>query len=838
MIRSWLERVATAPGEQGEPPLRIRLFRLVCAAVVGLMVGLVIPMNLVQDLPVLLHVASVVFALWSATCYFLSRRGVHLCGAYLLCSVALLDGAWFGNGGSQGSITFYMLPVLLVSMVILEGRQRLAAFGLIVANTVALYGVEWAFPQLTVPYASLQDRYLDHITSIVAVAAITLALLSVILESYRRERQRLSEVASQLRNSEEHLREIYDSTSDALFVHASDGRPLDVNARASALFGASREALLVGLFDQFSLGEPPYSRAEAQVRLAQAAAGQPQVFEWCNRRSNGELFWTEVALRGCEIGGEGRVIASVRDIGPRKQAEEELRRNEERLRLSMVATAQGWFELNVQTGKGVSSPEYVRILGFDPASFQTSFEEWQAGLHSDDREKTIREFHECIASGRTHTMEYRRSTPAGGWKWIRSVGKIVTRDAAGRPLLMCGTHTDVTERKELERQLMHSQRLEAVGTLASGVAHDLNNILTPIVMASGVLMDKLHDPEDRELMRLMDAGGRRGAAIVKQLLAFSRNQAQERVPVDLWQLVRETLQMVKTGLAPNVAVVQPGEGRGLVRADSTQLHQVLMNLCVNARDAMPGGGTLTVGLTREQLPVEGSEDRSLPRGGPYLVLSVTDTGGGIAPGIMEKIFDPFFTTKSGGTGLGLASVHGIVKAHHGFVRVESVVGQGTTFRIHLPELVGEASGDRARVPPGAAPEAGASDATTFVLLVDDNPAVLAASRRSLERGGFEVLTAINGRQALETTKMERARIGLVITDFSMPEMDGPTLLRELRVMGWDRPVIGVSGCDQTQGAESFRKLGFTDFLGKPYESAELLAKVRAHLPRGRPGLMS
>ncbi|MBI5690167.1 MAG: PAS domain S-box protein [Verrucomicrobia bacterium] len=799
--------------------------------VVILMAGLVVPMNLVQNLPPVLHLASAVFILWGVVCYVLSRRGLHLCGTYLLGAMVLLDVAWFGNGGSEGSIAFYFFPVILLGVVLLEGVHRTVVLGLILANSILLYAIEWKAPELIIPYASRWDRTIDLVTGVVAVAVVTIAIATVMLESYRRERQQLAAVAGRLRNSEEQLREIFDSTSDALFVHAPDGTVLDVNLQACAIFGGTREALLAGTFDHFSLGTEPYSRREAEARVARAAAGQSQLFEWHCRRANGELFWAEVALRGCQLGGERRVMASVRDISLRKRAEEESRRNEERLRLSMAATAQGWFELNVQTGVGTSSPEYARILGYDPETFRTTLAEWQAGIHPEDRERTVREFRDCVASGRIHTMEYRRQTKTGGWKWVRSVGKIVACDAAGKPLLMCGTHADVTERKELERQLMHSQRLEAVGTLASGVAHDLNNILTPIVMASGVLTGRLTDPRDRELMQMLDSGGRRGAAIVKQLLAFSRSQAQDRVPVDLWQLVRETLQILRSALPPKVIVVGPAPGRGAVHADSTQLHQVLMNLCVNARDAMPNGGTLTVGLTREQLPPGAPDEFGSAPGGPYLVLSVVDTGCGIPPEIRERIFDPFFTTKPGGTGLGLATVHGIVKSHRGFVQVESAVGGGTAFRVYLPEMAEWGDGEIGRqsgAKPLSAPLPGHRPC---VLLVDDDPAVLLASRRCLEAGGFSVLPAKNGVHALRVLQEAGPRIGLVITDFSMPEMDGPTFVRKVREYSVSLPVVGISGNLGAEREEELRGLGFSDFLGKPFEPGELVAKACANLAR-------
>jgi two-component system, cell cycle sensor histidine kinase and response regulator CckA len=508
-----------------------------------------------------------------------------------------------------------------------------------------------------------------------------------------------------------------------------------------------------------------------------------------------------------------------------------LRVGEERLRLSMAASAQGWFELNLRTGEGESSAEYVRMIGEDPATFRTSLQEWLGALHPEDRDAVMREFQACVTSGRVHTLEYRRRTRTGGWKWIRSVGMVVERDDDGRPARLCGTHADVTGRKELETQLLHSQRLEAVGTLASGVAHDLNNILTPIVMACGFLREKLTDPEDREMIASLEAGGQRGAAIIRQLLAFSRNLAQERVAVDLWQVARETTRLLRATLPPNITLVGPGDGAGFVQADATQLHQVVMNLGVNARDAMSGGGVLTVKVEREDRPTPpaGSEGLALRK---RLVLTVTDTGCGMTPEVMARIFDPFFTTKPNGTGLGLASVHGIVKAHRGLVKVESEPGRGTTFRVFLPEATAQV-GVEQRSSPDAPPAPGEVPGRAGrVLLVDDEPTILAVTSRRLVREGYEVLTAASGEEGLDRLRDAPVGVDLVITDFAMPGMDGPAFVAELRKADRTTPVIGVSGQDQSARAGELERLGFAQILAKPYEPGELLEAVRTHLRRG------
>jgi CheY-like chemotaxis protein len=265
-------------------------------------------------------------------------------------------------------------------------------------------------------------------------------------------------------------------------------------------------------------------------------------------------------------------------------------------------------------------------------------------------------------------------------------------------------------------------------------------------------------------------------------------------------------------------------GSDLVEVEPNQLHQVLMNLCVNARDAMTVGGTITLGLGRTEVPAVAGA-----RGGPHLVLSVADTGSGIPPENLGRIFDPFFTTKplGKGTGLGLASVHGIVKAHHGFVRVESQMGRGTTFRVFLPVKAGTAEAPVPVAPPAAAPATAPKGAG--IMVVDDDPAVLLVTGRMLERIGHQVVRAASAAEALEALP-KNPQVVLVVTDFSMPGMDGPTLAPLLRQISPGLKIIGVSGLKQDYRAAELAAVGFSEVLSKPYEWDELVRAVQRHLP--------
>jgi PAS domain S-box-containing protein len=683
----WLQQFFGTLDSDMSEPLRVRLFRLMCLTTGVVCLPIVLPMNLFQHLPVWVNIADTVLGLFGLACYWASMRGRHLYLTFFLVLMVLLDSVWNLNAGSEGSITYYFFPAILYPLAILRGRTRWLLVGLVVVNACGLLVLEYFHPDWTTPFLSRTDRLNDLVTGVIGSAVALAAVIWLILQTYDREQLRLSRYAQALAASEQKFRGIFNSTSDALLVRDAAGRLIDANDRMLEMFGYARDEVAALSTNDLCAGVSPYSGREAQQVIERAEQGGPQVVRWLSKRKNGEVFWCEVTLHFAEIMGQRRRMVSIRDITTRVRNEEALRAQEERLRLALAASLQGWFEINVQTGAGLSSEEYVRIIGYEPAEFVTTLQGWLEGIHPEDRQLAREAYQGCVAAGDSRTLEYRRRTKTGDWKWIRSIGRIVEYDAAGKPLRMVGTHTDITERKELEARLLHSQRLEAVGTLAAGVAHDLNNILTPMLMVPAVLGDKLAEPKDRELMALLAAGAKRGAAIVRQLLTFSRDMAQSRVPVDPGHLVREMGEIVRATFPPNIkVVVQVPESLWSVTADPIQLHQVLMNLCVNARDAMPGGGTLKLAVENSESTGESSSRDPWAKGSRRVVLTVTDTGHGIPPEIRDRIFDPFFTTKDvgKGTGLGLSTVYGIVKGYGGAVTVDSRPNQGATFKVVLP----------------------------------------------------------------------------------------------------------------------------------------------------------
>ncbi len=667
--------------------LQVRLFRMFCATMCGLCLGIVLPMNLLQNMPGVINLVVALMGVFAGFCYWASLRGRHLRYGLIVFFVLALNPAWFYNAGSAGSVPYYFFPTLLYPLVVFRGRARRLLTAAIALDFCALLVVEAQFPQLLVPFSTSTDRWLDLITGALCSCLAVAAIMRLVMSAYEHERERLSATAAQLASSERNYREIFNATSEALAIRDREGRLIDANEQMCAMFGGDRAALDRLSIDELSLGTSPYSKIESEEKTRLAIEQGPQVFVWRSRRTNGELFWAEVSLRAGVIGGEQRLISATRDISGRVQAAEALRVEEERLRLALEASNQGWFDINVQTGVGRASAEYARIIGREAVDYAVSAQEWLAGVHADDRAGVAAAYGDCVASGQSRTFEYRRKVASGEWKWIRSIGKIVEHDSEGKPLRMLGTHKDITQRKELEARLLHTQRLESVATLAGGVAHDLNNILTPMLMVTGVFHRKLTDPRDRELLAGVEAGARRGAAIVRQLLVFSRSLAQERTAVDVAELVREAARTVREKNVGKIAVVENAEAElWPIKADAAQIRQILASLCTNACEAMPQGGTLTLRAENTRQSPRATTSNPWGKGGPCVVVTIVDTGTGIAPEVIGRIFDPFFTTKEigRGSGLGLSSVHGIVTGHGGAVEVESQAGQGATFRVFLP----------------------------------------------------------------------------------------------------------------------------------------------------------
>jgi PAS domain S-box-containing protein len=403
----------------------------------------------------------------------------------------------------------------------------------------------------------------------------------------------------------------------------------------------------------------------------------------------------------------------------------------------------------------------------------------------------------------------------------------LVRDEYGRPKSVLTINTDITDKKGIEQQFLRAQRLESVGTLASGLLHDLNNILTPIILAVPFMKEKLKDETSQDILRTLESSAKRGEGVVRQLMSFVRGVQGEHVSLQLKHLVWELLNFVSETFPPMIKVRRHcPKGIWNVEGDATQLYQVLMNLSINARDAMPNGGILVIDLQNIVLNEQEASlhFRAVP--GTYVVLSVKDTGTGIPPELMNQIFDPFFTTKEPGkgTGLGLSSVLSIVKSHGGFIDVHSELGKGTEFQVFLPakeEQVKEQVTKGSHFPMGHG---------ETILVVDDEKSLQDLVRATLESRKFKVMTAFDGNEALSIYEKNRNKIDVVLLDMLMPNMNGLTTIPALKKINPNIKIIGMSGSLlENLPSEMSTLVQELPFLQKPFDSEDMVMLVNSEI---------
>jgi PAS domain S-box-containing protein len=405
---------------------------------------------------------------------------------------------------------------------------------------------------------------------------------------------------------------------------------------------------------------------------------------------------------------------------------------------------------------------------------------------------------------------------------VAEVRITLVRDEQGRPRSRLLIATDITKRRKIEEQFLRAQRLESIGMLAAGIAHDLNNVLAPILMAAPMLRERSADPSDRKLISNLETSARRGAGLVRQILGFAQGiggepqlMAIESIMADIASVVRQTFPrsiQFSTSSPPELWAV---------KANPTQLHQVLLNLCVNARDSMPSGGRLD--LSAENIVIDDLAAATIEgaRAGAFVVMQVKDTGTGIPPDLLKRIWEPFFTTKEAtkGSGLGLSTVLGIVSEHQGFVTLKTEVGRGTTFRVHLPAaLTGPEKAGTAT--PFNAPRGNGE----LILVVDDEPDVREVTSAILAHHGYRVLTAGDGAEAVTLLAPRSTEVKLVVTDLQMPHLDGASLASVVRRLNPAIRILVMSGMDSARTSEAIQRIAGT-FLAKPFKSDELLAAV-------------
>lgn len=617
-----------------------------------------------------------------------------------------------------------------------------------------------------------------------------------------------------LRESEHRFRSIFERAKDVIYM-------IDSQARLFRLSPAFK--LITGWKPEERLGIPfleivhPDDRHRAMEIFRQVIDQHRSLsFDMRIAKKNGDYWDGEFNVSPFNEGGEEFLFGIGRDITERRRTEQKMREQAELIDIASDAIILRDLDDRILFwNKGAE-----RIYGW--AKNEAIGKKANELFYREDPE-THHELRENLLAKGFWEGELIHTTKNGGTLTIQSRWTLM-RGPQGEPTSILSVNTDITQQKSTESQLLRAQRLDSLGTLAGGIAHDLNNVLGPILLATGVMRRKIHDPAVHTMIDAIDSSATRGADLIKQILSFARGIQGERVSIQLRHIIGDIRTIIKEVFPKNIAlqITFPKEF-WTVSGDATQLHQVFMNLCVNARDAMPNGGILD--LSGENIIIDAQYAAMHPgaKVGAFVRINVKDTGTGIPPEIKDRIFEPFFTTKGvgRGTGLGLPTVFTVVKNHGGFIDVDSEMGMGATFRVYLPAEKMTAKDEKDDVE-ATQSETGNGE---LILVVDDEKAIREITKTTLEACGFAVLTAADGTDAISLYAEHKNTIALVITDIIMPLMDGYATIRALKKLDPKVKILAVSGLDKRE--KMFDGEPDIAFLQKPYTSQKLLESVKA-----------
>jgi PAS domain S-box-containing protein len=628
----------------------------------------------------------------------------------------------------------------------------------------------------------------------------------------RADRRRIAE---ELRQSSELFRQITESADDLIAVLDANGKRLFSSSSYTRILGDPTGATGT---DSFAEVHPEDKKRIRELfrQTVETGAGRRAEYRLIARDGSVHFIESQGSVLRDEEGRVARVVVVARDITERRRAEEKVR--EQAALLDKAQDAICLKDMNQHVlywNKGAE-----RLYGW--TTEEALGKNANELLFPENPNHSLEASKDLIRRNEWHGTLH--NTGKDGRKIIVESRWTLLRDEAGEPRSILVIDTDVTEKKQIEAQLLRTQRMQSIGAVAGGIAHDLNNMLAPILMVADLLREELASEHSRQMLDTAKASAQRGAEMVQQILAFARGVGGELKIIQLKHLVTEMVRLIKDTFPRSIQIRSHVDKEpDPISGDAAQLNQVLLNLCVNARDAMPDGGTLRIGVDNTLLDRRQTPTLPAPVSGKFVIVTVSDTGCGIPAELRDRIFEPFFTTKEPGkgTGLGLSTVLEIVKTHRGFVEVASEPGKGTIFEVYLPaatrtdtELI------RSGVP---MLQMGRGE---IILLADDEAAVLEITKATLEAFNYRVITARDGAEALILYQQHIREIDVVLTDMEMPVMDGEALVRELRKLTPEARVICISGLESEPGVTAPAHLNRQAFLTKPYTIDKLLNTVR------------
>jgi len=633
----------------------------------------------------------------------------------------------------------------------------------------------------------------------------------------KRAESELKKNQDAMRRSEARFRRLVNETGQVVYDYDLATSQVEWDGATLEVMGYTWEEMQAIGHKEWEQLIHPEDRAQTLAQLDQAIAGRQRYrVEYRFRHKNGDYVYVdEHGSFLTDVSGDSvRMLGSISDITERRNTEDRIREQARLLDLAHDAifvrnlddtiiywneSAERLYGWTAEEALGRNVDKLLHHLPAEAAKVKAAVlakEDW-----NDELSQTTRQGERLLVETRL----------------------TLVRDRQGNPSSILSINSDVTARKKLEAQLLRSQRMESIGTLASGIAHDLNNVLAPILMSCQLLVETASENERKQWLEIIRRNAQRGGDLVKQVLSFCRGAEGRRMELQVKSVIGEVNQIVHQTFPKSITVrTRLAQELWTVLADPTQLYQVLLNLCVNARDAMPDGGVLTIGAENVLLDPQTAHGDGESRPRPHLMIEVADTGTGIPTEFLEKIFDPFFTTKEmgKGTGLGLSTSLSIVKNHGGFINVYSEPDGGSVFKVFLPALSTATEDDlktvHAQLPRGHG---------ELVLLVDDEAAVRTITARTLQTYGYNVITACDGAEAIEMHTLHAREVAVILTDMMMPVMDGPTTIKTLFRRDPNVKIIAASGLSSEGHMAEVPSEAVKAFLPKPYTAEALLSTV-------------
>jgi two-component system cell cycle sensor histidine kinase/response regulator CckA len=816
-MRRLLRLISAAFGTDEDIELRLRFYRGICFLIGALAAFAVPAVNALQDLPAIVSIGSFLLGAIALGLYLAARRGHYYPTWLLIAVIVTLVVGWFPNAASSGSIAYYFFATLLYPVLFFDGRRRKLGLAAVLSTGLLMLWLDYQFPGLATPFKRPLDRALDLLTGFLVSGFACVLMFWAVISVYHRERERLTVTVGALAASREQFSKLFELNPDAVcLVDPVVRRYLDANAGFERLTGWCHDDVVGHPSEDVAV----WVNDEDRVRMFHQlqAEGHIQGFVARFRHREGREFWGSTSAGWIDVGGHQCMLLSTRDVSEPIEAQQAVAESRALLSALIDNTDDPvWMVDPVDYGLMLFNSAFEQSMERVPAR-KAALGLRPADLLPPDAAAVWSRLYDRARAEGAFTIEY--AVPGTDRTLLHSInpvkhdGKLVGFSVFGKDITEGKRAED--ERDRMALQLLEAQKMESLGSLAGGVAHDFNNMLGGIMGYADLLLSEESDPGRQEYIKAILQAASRSSDLTKKLLAFARRGKNIVEAVDLGALIAECVGMLRPSFRPDVAVEVRAHSNWTVDGDPSQLNQLLVNLCINANEAMPRGGTLTI--VTSDAAIDGAACLALNlQPGDYVLLRVSDSGVGMTEEVKSRIFEPFFTTKTGrsaaGTGLGLATVYGIVHLHHGAISVESAAGAGSSFAIYLPK--GALTREQ------IAAETPRQEGTGLILVVEDEPLLRSFTTAALARLGYRTLTADDGEDGVGMFRTHHRDLTGVILDLKMPKKDGREAFYDMRSIDPSVPVLICSGYGDNEEAQGLITLGAKGLLPKPFRLADL-----------------